>query len=133
MTSNEGRLEVRLTNTTEWVGVCKSSFYPLYASLICRDLGWFSACQSLTTSEGSSAPAQSGNIVTLQARCFGWEGSLWECDDVSFSDSSSTCKPGEDVWLVCLQGKNSIDIEYSKQNKTNKITTYYNMVRKMQG
>ncbi len=105
-TANEGRLEVRLPNTTNWQGICRSSFYPFYASIICQELGWFSACETLTTSErgiGTSSPGS--GILTMDARCLGSEYSIWDCDNVVFIDASQNCKAGDDVWLVCLAGE----------------------------
>ncbi|XP_072027145.1 uncharacterized protein [Amphiura filiformis] len=117
VTSNEGRLEVRFPNSTEWQGICRSSFYPIYASVICQDLGWWSACHALTTSDAQAhTPSSGSGILTLDGDCLGSESSLWECQNVAFIDASQSCKTGDDVWLVCIANPTDLEVRLSGGN-----------------
>ena len=110
---NEGRLEVQINST--WYGICKDSIDPQHASILCRDLGWWSACDRRSVSDIMVVPGSTtdAEILTLTGSCRPRDGtiinrngsSLWNCDDVSFSNAKDLCKAGDETWLVCLAGK----------------------------
>ena len=105
ISSNEGRLEIRLEGSTVWHSVCSTHFGLSIPHLCAADLGWsFSRPCSRTIAPTTDLLSDDlGQILTITGGC---NASLIGCADVEIQDAPiSECTHDDDVWIQCLAGK----------------------------
>ena len=108
---NEGRLEIRLEDSTVWHSVCAQTFNLVHVpSLLCAELGWpYSPTCSTTITPTTDLPADYlGQSLTMSVVCFigGGLTTLSEaCPVVYFRDAPSSCNQDAGLWIQCLAGK----------------------------
>ncbi|XP_078696446.1 uncharacterized protein LOC144924760 [Branchiostoma floridae x Branchiostoma belcheri] len=91
---HEGRVEVRLSGSSDWGTVCDDNFGTDDAYVACRTLGYSGAVRT-TTEFGRG----SGNIYMDDLRCSGTENSLFDCWYSGWG--LHDCAHSEDIGVVC--------------------------------
>ncbi|CAH1240475.1 LGALS3BP [Branchiostoma lanceolatum] len=94
--ANEGRVEVRLTTTSDWGTVCDDNFDMTDANVVCRSLGYSSASE-VRPSAGFGQG--SGNIYMDDVACTGTETSFFDCSYPGWE--THDCVHAQDVGVVC--------------------------------
>ena len=110
---NEGRLEIRLEDSTVWHSVCAQTFNLVHVpSLLCAELGWpySPTCSTIIIAPTTDLPADYlGQSLTMSGVCFigGGLTTLSEaCPVMYFRDApSSRCNRDAGLWIQCLAGR----------------------------
>uniref|UniRef100_UPI00398EAB6B lysyl oxidase homolog 3B-like isoform X2 n=1 Tax=Pristiophorus japonicus TaxID=55135 RepID=UPI00398EAB6B len=90
----EGRVEILKDN--EWGTVCDDRWNAVSASVVCRELGFGSAKESLT---GARMGKGMGPIYLNEVKCSGFEKSIWDCPALNITEDD--CKHTEDAAVRC--------------------------------
>ncbi|XP_041474059.1 deleted in malignant brain tumors 1 protein-like isoform X3 [Lytechinus variegatus] len=102
-TNNEGRVEMRSSNRSDWMSLCGAYWDIGDGTVVCRNLGFLNATSvSRTARFGSST----GRIMSTNYQCIGNETSLENCPVGQFSEGD--CQHTADPGVVCYL-PNSVD------------------------
>ena len=98
-----GRLEVYYYS--EWGTVCDDSWGSPDATVACRQMGFVGVSDSDSSLFGSGASSQ--RIWLDDVACSGSESRLIDCGHAGIGNEN--CNHGEDVGIVCSNGKLKLD------------------------
>jgi len=106
-TAHDGRVEVR-KNNVQWSTICNKYWDLLDAYVVCRMLNYLKA-----VSAGTASVKGSGPIYPKLVDCYGYETSIEQCYQESFS-----CDHSSDAAVVCgnslTPGKTRYIVMYKK-------------------